>query len=243
MKFRTKINETIFVSEITPERDYMFDQDLKTGLSIIWNTKSEAHLMIDNEVVILEEDCAIFLTEYHQIDDIQFERMNVIQFNRSFYCIEDHDQETGCKGLLFFGSSHIPKIKIPKERKRQFLILWEIFQMEMEERDNLKLEMLRVLLKRFLILFLRVYKNENNNLPTDNINVGLIREYNFLVEKNFKTYSKVSDFAKLLHKSPKTLSNIFKKYIDKTPLQIINDRRVLEAKRLLKYTDLSLIHI
>ena len=241
MKFQTKIDETIFVSEITPERNYMFDQDLKTGLSIIWNTKGKAHLMIDNEVVIIEEDCAIFLTEYHQIDDIQFERMNVVQFNRPFYCIEDHDAETGCKGLLFFGASHIPKITIPKERK--FDILWEIFQMEMEEKDDLKLDMLRVLLKRFLILFLRVYKNENNNLPSDNVNVGLIREYNFLVEKNFKTYSKLSDFAKLLHKSPKTLSNIFKKYIDKTPLQIINDRRMLEAKRLLKYTDSTIQEI
>lgn len=243
MKFQTKINETIFVSEITPDRDYMFDQDLKTGLSIIWNTENEARLMIDNEVITIGEDCAIFLTEYHQIDAFQFERMNVIQFNRPFYCIEDHDMETGCKGLLFFGSSHIPKIIIPDERKRQFRILWEIFQMEMEERDNLKLEMLRVLLKRFLILFLRVYKYENNHLPIDNVNVGLIREYNFLVEKNFKIYTKVSDYAKLLYKSPKTLSNIFKKYIDKTPLQIINSRRLLEAKRLLKYTDSTIQEI
>ncbi|MFT4665656.1 MAG: hypothetical protein ACI8YQ_002019 [Polaribacter sp.] len=38
MRFQTKINETIFVSEIVPERSYIFDKDLKTGLSIIWNT-------------------------------------------------------------------------------------------------------------------------------------------------------------------------------------------------------------
>jgi len=161
----------------------------------------------------------------------------VIQFNRPFYCVEEHDNETGCKGLLFFGSSHIPKITIPEERKKQFHFLWEVFLMEMEEADSLKLEMLRILLKRFLILFLRVYKKQNHNLPTDNVNVGLIREYNFLVEKNFKTHTKVSDYANLLYKSPKTLSNIFHKYIDKTPLQIINERRMLEAKRMLKYTD------
>lgn len=237
MKFQSKINETIFVSEIVPERSYMFNQDLKSSLSIIWNTKKEARLMIDNEIVIIEKDCAIFLTEFHRIDNFQFERMNVIQFNRPFYCIDVHDNETSCKGLLFFGASNIPKIAIPKARKKQFELLWEITLMEMEESDTLKLEMLRALLKRFLILFLRIYKNQVHNLPTDNVNVDLIREYNYLVEKNYKTFTQVSDYAKMLHKAPKTLANIFKKYIDKTPLQIINNRRLLEAKRMLKYTD------
>jgi len=189
----------------------MFDQDLKTGLSIIWNIQGQARLMIDNEVITIEEDCAIFLTEFHQIDEFHFEKMNVIQFNRSFYCIDDHDHETGCKGLLFFGGAKIPKIAIPEEKKKQFRLLWEVFKMEMEETDGLKLEMLRNLLKRFLILFLRVYKNQNNNLPLDNVSVGLIREFNYLVEMKFNRLTKVSDYAKLLHKSPKTLSNIFKK--------------------------------
>lgn len=243
MKFESKINETIFVSEIVPERSYMFDKDLKTGLSIIWNTERNARIKIDNEIVIIEKDCAIFLTEFHQIDDFQFDRMNVIQFNRPFYCINDHDQETGCKGLLFYTASNIPKIAIPKEKKKQFELLWEITLMEMEEMDSLKLEMLRVLLKRFLILFLRVYKMQNDNLPTDNVSVGLIREYNYLVENNYKELTKVSDYAKLLFKSPKTLSNVFKKYTDKTPLQIINDRRLLDAKRMLTYTEATIQEI
>jgi len=53
----------------------------------------------------------------------------------------------------------------------------------------------------------------------------------------------VSDYAELLHKSPKTLSNLFNKHTDKTPLKIINERRMLEARRLLKYTDVSIQEI
>ena len=236
MKFQTKIDETIFISEIIPERSYMFDHDLKTGLSIIWNTGSKAQFMIDKEQITIDKNCIIFLTEYYNIDEFQFEKMNVIQFNRQFYCIEN-DHDLGCRGLLFFGGAEIPKISLPKSRLKQFELLWEVMLMEIDEMDDFKLEMLKSLLQRFLILCTRVYKKQNHNLPTDNVNVGLIREYNYLVEKNFKTYSTVADYAKMLHKSPKTLSNIFKKYIDKTPLQIINGRRLLEAKRLLKYTD------
>lgn len=236
MKFQTKINETIFISEIVPQRSYMFDQDLKTGLSVIWNTGEKARFMIDNELITIRKNCVIFLTEFYRIDKFEFERMNVIQFNRPFYCIEN-DDDLGCRGLLFFGESHVPKIVIPKERIKQFNRLWEVFMMEMEEQGDYKLEMLKSLLQQFLILCVRTYKKQHHNLPTDNVSVGLIREYNYLVEKNFREFSKVSDYAKMLHKSPKTLSNIFKKYIDKTPLQIINDRRLLEAKRMLKYTD------
>ena len=145
--------------------------------------------------------------------------------------------------MLFFGASQIPKIVIPENRKKQFNLLWEVFLMEMEEMDDLKLEMLQGLLKRFLILCLRIYKIGHDHLPNDDASVGLIREYNYLVEKHFKELSKVSDYAELLHKSPKTLSNIFGKYVNKTPLQIINERRLLESKRLLKYSDKSVQEI
>ena len=237
MKFETHINESIFVSELRPSHSQKFQNDLNTGLSIVWNIGDVAHIMIDQELISVEKDCAVFFTEYHQIDSFDFQKLNVIQFNRPFYCVRDHDNEIGCKGLLFYSSGNIPKIKIPQPRRKQFELLWEVLLMEMEEQDGLKLEMLRTLLKRFLILFLRIYKHQNTNLPTDNISVGMIREFNYLVEQNYKQMTKVSDYAKLLHKSPKTLSNLFHKYIDKTPLQIINDRRLLEAKRLLIYTD------
>ena len=235
-KFKGQINETIFLSEILPERSYMFNQDLKTGLSVIWNTGSTATFMIDNETVSIRNDEVVFLTEYHTIERFDFEKMNVLQFNQPFHCVEEKDSEVGCKGLLFFGTSQIPKIVIPSNKRKQFTLLWEIFQMEIEESDDLKLEMLKTLLKRFLILCLRIYKNEHSNLPTDAENIGIIKEYNYLVHQHYKKLTKVLDYANLLHKSPKTLSNLFGKYVDKTPLQIINDRRLLEAQRLLNYS-------
>ena len=47
----------------------------------------------------------------------------------------------------------------------------------------------------------------------------------------------------MLYKSPKTLSNIFSKFSDKTPLQFIHERRSLEAKRLLQYSEKSIKEI
>ena len=237
MKFQSNINEVLFISEITPTNQYMFNQDLKTGLSVIWNVGQLALLKVDGKDLNIDKNCAVFLTEFHRLEDIQFDRLNVIQFNKPFYCVEKHDSEVGCRGILFFGASEVPKIKIETERLKQLQLIWEMFTMEMEEEsDNLKQEMLQIMLKRFLITCVRIYKKDTLNLPSEASSIGIVREFNYLVEQHFKTLTKVADYAKLLHKSPKTLANTFSKFIDKTPIKIINERRLLEAKRLLKYS-------
>lgn len=244
MKFQSNINEVLFIAEITSANKYMFNQDLKTGLSIVWNVGQTASIKVDGVKIIIPKNCAIFLTELHQLEDIQFDRLNVIQFNRPFYCVEKHDSEVGCRGVLFFGASEVPKIQIQAERLKQLQLIWEVFMMEMEdESDSLKQEMLQIMLKRFLITCVRIYKKDHLNLPTETNSISVIREFNYLVEKHFKTLTKVADYAKLLHKSPKTLANTFNKFIDKTPIKIINERRLLEAKRLLKYSDKSVQEI
>ena len=62
-------------------------------------------------------------------------------------------------------------------------------------------------------------------------------EYNFLVETHFRTQHQVKFYADQLFKSPKTLSNLFGLYNHKTPLFIIQDRVIMEAKRMMFYTD------
>ena len=244
MIFKGSIEEFLFLAELVPERMYMFDEDLETGLSIVWNIGEKASFTVDNEVYKLEKNTIFFLTGLHKITDYQFDKLNVIQFNRPFYCVENHDDQVGCRGLLFFGASTIPNIQIPKEKLKSFKLLWEILMQEVEEEeDELKIDMLRVLLKRFLILCVRIYKKQKNIGLKDSTSIGIIREYNYLVEKHFKTYTTVTDYARLLFKSPKTLSNLFKRHIDKTPLQIITERRLLEAKRMLKNTTLSVQEI
>ena len=111
------------------------------------------------------------------------------------------------------------------------------FDEEFMVNDHVQGEMLRTLLKKLLILSTRMVKKtiQEPNLP--NAQVEIIRQYNLLVEAHFPEKHKVKDFADLLFKSPKTLSNLFKKYNEKSPLRIINERILLEARRLLLYSN------
>ena len=49
----------------------------------------------------------------------------------------------------------------------------------------------------------------------------------------------VQDYAEMLYRSPKTLSNLFAAYGLPSPLRIIHERIEAEAKRLLLYTNKS----
>ena len=64
----------------------------------------------------------------------------------------------------------------------------------------------------------------------------IIRQFYVLVDNHFKEKKQVQDYAEMLYRSPKTLSNLFSLYGLNSPLRIIHERVDAEARRLLLYT-------
>ena len=214
-----------------------------SGLTALWFVDGPSNnLNIDSIDYTFQKNEIVFLTEFHKVTVNSIKKANFIRFNRPFYCILDHDNEVGCKGILFFGASQLPIIQIPDNELNKFETLWEMFSIEMDSNDHLQIDMLQMMLKRFLILCTRVYKSAQN-YPKENTTSDLIREFNFLVEKHFKTKHTVAAYAELLFKSPKTISNTFLKLGSKSPLHFIQDRRMLEARRLLRYSNMQIKEI
>lgn len=163
----------------------------------------------------------------------------VIQFNREFYCIQDHDHEVSCNGILFNGALLAPILGLNELEQRSFGILLEVMTEEFAQHDDVQLEMLRTMLKRFIIKCTRLAKQQFAQQASSVSEFDLVRNFSMLVEKNFRQMHKVNEYADLLNKSSKTLSNAFNTLGEKTPLQIIHERIILEAKKLLIYTDKS----
>lgn len=143
----------------------------------------------------------------------------------------------GCKGALFFGASSVPVLNPNSGEIEVLEAVWKMAVLEIGSKDNLQLEMLQMMLKRLLILCTRIYKKQNHIDTFEPAKADLIRSFNFLVESHFRTKHTVGDYADLLNKSPKTIANIFSKISTKTPLQFIHERIMLEARRLIVYTD------
>jgi len=70
-----------------------------------------------------------------------------------------------------------------------------------------------------------------------------IREFETLVEKYFKKYHMVAEYASLLHITANYLNAICTRRKGKAAGEVIRDRIILEAKRLLTHSDKSVTQI
>ncbi|KAA1247160.1 AraC family transcriptional regulator [Aquimarina sp. RZ0] len=204
--------------------------------TFIWARDYSALLEIDGISFCLEQNSIIVLTPNQYLKFIEGQNLIVYQFNQEFYCIKDHDKEVSCMGVLFYGNNTIPIIKLDSENQKKLDFLHQVFLDELNTIDTIQAEMLRMLMARFIITTTRLIKQQSGFKNVYNEQVDIIREFNVLVESNFKKEHSVAFYAEKLFKSPKTLSNSFARF-QKSPLQIIHDRIILEAKRLFIYTD------
>lgn len=226
------------------EKDFYEDTHTKFFHTIAWNTGPTQMVKIDEVHYAFEENTVlpIMLNQ-----SFEFENAAAIiawQFNRAFYCIVNHDHEVGCVGFLFFGPSPTMFVKLQPEDLLKMEKIHSAFVEEYDSNEDIKDEMLRMLLVRLIITITRLAKKQY--LGTEEVvdeKFNLIRQYNLLVEIHFRTEHQIKFYAAQLNKSPKTISNYFSLYSKKSPLQIIQERIITEAKRLFYYTDKSVKEI
>ena len=245
MEYKGRTDEYLLLTEITPDNCRLLKNAAPLAQSLLWMTAGGNELNIDGKNYVFEENEVVCLTQFHRMSVKKVTSLRLVRFNRPFFCVIDQDSEVGCKGILFFGASQLPVFRIPSDELEKFDILWRMFSIEMQSRDSLQIEMLQMMLKRLLILSTRLYKAQKmaGIAAEESVQMDLVREYNFLVEQHFKTKHTVAEYAELLHKSPKTISNLFSRLGAKSPLQLIQERKMLEARRLLRYTDLPVKEI
>ncbi len=238
------------------ENDAIFDLIDTTNLSysspkmrgdcykIIWAKNDEIRIGVDGYSVLLQKNQMLFCTPLNLLDfDIENKEVIIYSFNREFYCIRDHDNEVSCNGLLFLGSSSPVVVTLNDKEQNSFSLLYEFFLEEFETVDHIQGEMLLVLLKRLLIKSLRIAKKTLPNPDMPQPKLDTIRKFNLLVEMHFREKHKVSEYADLMSLTSKSLSNLFTRYYTKSPLKVINERIILESKRLLSFSDKNINEI
>lgn len=236
MIYQGKQNE-YFEIQIVDITNYRSFRPIVSGaLQLLWFLSDDNKLIIDGIPHTFDANQIISLSQHHHVEYEEIIAMKMLRFNSEFYCVLNHDSEVGCKGILYYTPAKIPVVLIEGTELTVMNNAWDVTDMELEMKDSLQLEMLQMQLKRVLILCTRIYKKQGNMAGIDDSQHDLVREFNFLVEKNFRELHSVSHYAALLHKSPKTITNTFKKIGEKSPLQAIHNRILLESKRLLHYT-------
>lgn len=216
------------------------DPDLlkdKTLYKFIWVDSGEVELDIDHQHVVLKKGQLVPLSHLHHLEFLRIEgKCYALMFNGNFYCIHGNDHEVSCNGLLFHGSSHVLTFVLSEDERRKIDTLTRIMQEEFLSTDHLQDEMLRVLLKRFIILCTRIAEDRQGAVRENSLQFETIRKFYVLVDTYFKEKKQVQEYADMLNKSPKTLANILSAYQQPSAIRIIHNRIQAEARRLLLYT-------
>lgn len=233
--FTTKLKGNL---TLTP--DFHLSSSLQKDKSLykfIWVQEGMLLLEIDHIEIQVEKDEIIPLTPLHHLQFKEIEgKYLTFLFNSNFYCIYGHDNEVSCNGFLFNGTSNILKLNLSAQQSDNLREIIDKLTREYTIQDSLQEEMLRILLKRFIITCTRIAREKFNIDTVNEKSFDLIRRYYVLVDQHFKEKKMVQDYADLLLRSPKTLSNLFSTYGLPSPLRIIHERIEAEARRLLLYT-------
>jgi AraC-like DNA-binding protein len=208
-----------------------------------WNTGTAQQVMLDELTYDFPANAVlpIMMNQYFRFEKPQ--QIIALQFNREFYCVVNHDAEVGCVGFLFYGvSSHMFILPDPIIQT-ELNVLIESIKKEVETEEWNQDSMLRTLLVRFIIIITRQARKQFVNAEFKEERFTMLRKFNLLVQQHFKKEHRVQFYAEQLFKSPKTISNLFAHFGYQSPQQIIHERIVSEARRLLYYSDKSMKEI
>lgn len=213
-----------------------------TFYEIIWFREGGGSHFVDFQEYPVEKNMLFFLSpgQVHCFDDCLKHKGILIKFCTDFLKDEGADDDLFIKYNLFRAFDAIPCCTITEETAEQLLSVLDKLREEQNNADKVGHEdMLRSLTRIFLIIIQRNSERHgvahiDDRKPAHRLFV-MFRK---CLEQHFKEYHTVKEYADALNVSTKTLSNSVLDSTGMTALTIINDRITLEAKRLLRYSNL-----
>lgn len=203
------------------------------------------------EINLTQYECSdstiLFLTPYQQFKWLTTNEteLQLIQFHGDYYCIEYHKNMISCNGILFNNIYENPFFNINKSYYDE--IINTIEKMDKELKNEIISPFTDSIVKSYLQLILSISSKEKSKYltdlkPNEIPNKDLVY-FQDLVEKHYKTERSMAFYATKFSLSTGAFSKRVKKQFSKSPSQIINERVILEAKKLLHLTYKSIKEI
>ncbi|CAM1358324.1 Transcriptional regulator [Tenacibaculum litopenaei] len=210
---------------------------------IYWIKEGKGTYTIDFESYSFTGNVLFFLSpgQVFTVDSEKVKEAYQLSFTRDFYCIQAHDAEVACNGVLFNNVYQTPFVSPSDvETKRLEMILSGLIE-EFRLEETAQYDMLQSFLKQFIVYSVRIKKERD--VVKEDAETKLFKDFSLLVEQNYKSLHSVTDYANRLGLSPKSLTKHFQKLGVQTPSDYIKNRIITEAKRKLRYSNDAIKYI
>lgn len=214
---------------------------------ILWFRDGSGIHSVDFKEYPVTNNSVFFLSpdQIHFFDRQHTQKGFVMQFNESFLSDEGSSENVFLKYNVFNAFDAVPYFLLPDHATER---LGQIMDSMKTESVNASLfahrDYLKYLVKLFLIEIQRIgQRGTGTPLCINNAANRLFIRFRQTLEHHYRQMHTVKEYANHLNVSVKTLTNSVGASSCSTPLKIINDRIILEAKRQLCYTDLKIKEI
>lgn len=213
---------------------------------IIWFKSGAGKHYVDFKEYEVSENSIFFIAknQVHHFDANTNYKGILIHFNELFLVQKDTEMDFLLKCNLFNNPYQQPSCCVGSNI--QYVLDQYIQQImgELNGQDTFaKEELLRIYLKAFLI---QIQRRKNGLEQVNGQQYAAVNEKRMqlmefvnLIDENYKKGYTVSEYARLMHISTRTLSDLTSQLVNKTPSQMIQERIILESQRLLLHSDLN----
>jgi AraC family transcriptional activator of pobA len=148
----------------------------------------------------------------------------------------------GIKDFHFYNSFQgTPHFKINEEQLNKFIFVMNEIIKEYLNKDFFKWQKIHSLI---VLVYIEISRKETLLRDIKNQTyLTKLRQFEDLIEVNFRREKFVKEYARKLNITEKHLNRIAKSCIGKTSTQLISERIILEAKRMLIYSKLNVTQI
>lgn len=139
-----------------------------------------------------------------------------------------------------FNSGMVP---LTAEQLEELLAYARMLKQEYQSDKARKEAVLRNLLNALVIAIGRISEPSNAWLNVENSQYNMARQFKVLVDQHFHEKSQVSDYAEMLFVTPGHLNDTVKSLLGRNAKYVIDEKRMMEAKRLLYWGEHSVKQI
>jgi len=213
---------------------------------VLYLSKGSGFHIIDGNKYEIQPPCVFFMSpgQAHKIEFSNDIEGYIFIFTSEFYLINQTNQNRLIEFPFFFTIRQENR-PLMLESKQDVQFLETLFKKgiaEIEKREKFSVELLRSVLDLVLTSCAVLYKPDENLLPKGKGNI-VVKKFLQLVEENYQNNLTVNEYADKLSITPNHLTQTVNQLTGKTSSQIIKAKQVLEIKRLLVHTNLSVTEI
>lgn len=211
---------------------------------IFWVQKGTAEYLIDFEPVKVKANSFLFVNKdrVQAFDTRSRHDGKLLLFTDNFFGKTEDDARYLHSTILFNDLLNNPVIDIQSSPSLQ--VIFNAIETELtKDNDAYHYNLLHNLLHNLLLLAERERRKQGFKEIAKGADLDYTVLFRDLLATQFKTLKSVSGYASQMNVSEKRLTNATTKTMGKSPKTIIDERVMLEAKRLLIHTNLSIKEI